>query len=120
MEYWVKLCFKLQSIIQKFIHTFQLSAVDLTLVYYMWSQFIVFLSFYSEYLFAEPLRYSQKPQMSYINCQGSRRKSGMTQSPLLRHWEMQNQQCYLQAFHVKMLTWNPQVWSNGMPAEIYG
>ena len=73
-------------------------------VLYVVSQFIVFLSFYSEYLFAEPSRYSQKPQMSYINCQGSRRKSGMTQSPLMRHWEMQIQQCYLQAFHVKMLT----------------
>lgn len=57
--------------------------------FYVVTQFIVFLSFYSEYLFAEPLRYPQKPQMSHINCQGSRRKSGMTQSPLMRHWEMQ-------------------------------
>lgn len=44
-------------------------------------------------LFVEPVRYSQKPPRSQVNCQVSRPKHGLTQNPLMGHWEMWAQHC---------------------------
>lgn len=64
----------------------------------------------------EPVRDYQKSQRSHINYQVGRQKPGMTQNPLMGHWEMRAQQCLCS----HSTWWNPQAWSNGMFTEIHG
>lgn len=94
MEYWWKGPFKLQSIMQKFIHIFQLSSLDLTLIPFIQipSEYCVSVFLPRITCFLSLELFPVAPEVSY-KLPAKQTKASSDPELMDRHWAMHVQQC---------------------------